>query len=33
MSARDFGKAFEAKVRECFQKSFPEGYILRLADQ
>lgn len=33
MNTRDFGKAFESKVKECFQKSFPQGYILRLADQ
>lgn len=33
MRSQDFGKAFEAKVKENFKTSFPEGYILRLADQ
>lgn len=31
--AMDYGKAFEQKFRECFKKSFPQGFIYRLPDQ
>lgn len=33
MAVLNKGKQFEGKVREDFRKSFPDGYILRLADQ
>lgn len=33
MSSGGLGKAFEQKVKECWIKSFPEGFILRLPDQ
>ena len=33
MNTRNLGKQFEQKVRDNFKASFPQGYILRLADQ
>lgn len=33
MASKNFGKQTEQKFKECYQKSVPDGFILRLADQ